>query len=110
MFSLVDLVMEDSEDSEATTSLSTVHMCVDPGRIRHQSRANVRHAMVVINRMIRSPDQRDQLLHDRVYRAAGVVRATDATETAVFASRPTDVVFRLASRIVRRLSSKTIRR
>ena len=66
--------------------------------------------MVVINRMIRSPDKRDQLLHDRIYRAAGVVRATDATETAIFSSRPTDVVFRLASRIVRGLSSKTMRR
>lgn len=106
-FSRVDLVME---DSEATTSLSTGHICVDSGRMRHQSRAHVRHAMVVINRMIRSPDKRDQLLYDRIYRAASVVRATDATETAVFTNRPTDVVFRLASRIVRGLSSKTMRR
>ncbi|HIF01401.1 MAG: hypothetical protein ABGZ53_01350 [Fuerstiella sp.] len=69
----------------------------------------MRHAIIVLNRMIRSPDQREQLLHDRIYRAAGVVKATDATETAMFASRPTDVVHRLASRIVRSLRSKTFR-
>ncbi len=69
----------------------------------------MRHAMVVLNRMIRSPDKRDQMLHDRIYRAAGVVKATDATETAMFASRPTDVVYRLASRIVRGLGGKTFR-
>ncbi|MDG1897383.1 MAG: hypothetical protein P8J37_21005 [Fuerstiella sp.] len=65
--------------------------------------------MVVLNRMIRSPDKRDRLLHDRIYRAAGVVRATDATETAIFSSRPTDVVYRLASRIVRGLGGRASR-
>ncbi|MCP4787738.1 MAG: hypothetical protein GY903_13880 [Fuerstiella sp.] len=97
------------DDSEAAASLSTIHINTDPRRIRQHNCANVRHAMVVLNRMIRSPDKRDQLLHDRIYRAAGVVKATDATETAMFASRPADVVHRLASRIVRGLRSKTFR-
>ncbi|MCP4172014.1 MAG: hypothetical protein GY758_14715 [Fuerstiella sp.] len=98
------------DDSEATASLSTVHLCVDSRQFRHQNRVGVRHAMVVINRMIRSPHKRDQLLHDRIFRAAGVVRATDATETAVFSNRPADVVYRLASRIVRGLTSNTRQR
>jgi len=97
------------EDSEAATNLSTIHMGVDPQGLRQQGCANVHHAMVVLNRMIRSPDKRDQLLHDRIFRAAGVVKATDATETAIFTGRPTDVVYRLASRIVRGLSRKTFR-
>ncbi len=84
-------------------------MSVDLHRSPYQDRASVRHAVVVLNRMIRSPNKRDQLLHDRIYRAAGVVKATDATETAIFASRPTDVVYRLASRIVRGLSGRTSR-
>lgn len=63
----------------------------------------VRHAMVVIRRMIRSSDKCDEIVQDRLGRAVGTLRATRQAETAFVSQRPADVVFRLASRLLRSL-------
>lgn len=65
------------------------------------STRSVRHAMFVINRVIRSQDNCDKMLQERISHVMGVLQNTDRTETALMHSRPGDVVFRIASRVAR---------
>ena len=64
---------------------------------------DVRHAVIVVNRLLRSTAPDDDVVHDRLLRAACVLKASRSTETAFASGRPVDVAFRLASRIVRKL-------
>ena len=68
---------------------------------RSDSNKSVRHAMFVINRVIRSQDNCDKMLQERISHVMGVLQNTDGTETALMHSRPGDAVFRIASRVAR---------
>jgi hypothetical protein len=66
---------------------------------------DVRHAAIVVRRMIRSADRRDQEVRERLGRAATVLKATRPEKECTFFSHPRDVVFRLAARLIRCLRS-----
>ena len=64
---------------------------------------DVRHARFVINRLLRSTQKCDDVIQDRIIRAASVLKAATPTETAFASGAPVDVACRIAARIVRRL-------
>ena len=64
---------------------------------------NLRHAKVVINRLLRSARKSDDVVQDRILRAASVLKAAGPTETAFAGGTPVDVACRIAARIVKRL-------
>ncbi len=73
---------------------------------RHNvSRPGVRHAMVVINRMLRSPNNGNDVVRDRIIRAACVMNAAGPTETTFASHGRIDTAWRIAARLVRRLRS-----
>jgi hypothetical protein len=67
--------------------------------------AQIRHAVIVLNRLIRSKRASDVLLQDRVFRAAKIAQAASNSETALISGRPADAVYRIASRIVRNMAA-----
>lgn len=72
-----------------------------------ESRKSVRRATRVLNRVLRSSCRRDELLRERVSQAVGVINQTGTTETAILQTRPVDSLARIASRVLRRLASKS---
>ena len=92
------------ENPETIRVRSTLHSGENADVRRKLSTApDVRHAMVVVNRALRSSRKQDDVLQDRICRAACLLKSAGSTETAFASGRPVDVVFRIASRIVRRL-------
>ena len=65
------------------------------------NRPEVRHAMIVLQRILRSKRPEDLYLQERLISAARVAQAVSNSETALVSGRPADGVFRLASRIIR---------
>ena len=65
----------------------------------------IRHAVIVLNRLIRSKRPSDVALQDRLFRAAKIAQVATNSETALVSGRPADAVYRIASRIVRNMSS-----
>lgn len=66
-------------------------------------RPDIRHAVVVVDRMLRASQTGNDVIQNRLFHAARVLRAADPTETAFVSGRPVDVVIRLATRLVRRM-------
>ncbi|MFY9256134.1 MAG: hypothetical protein WAO83_21950 [Fuerstiella sp.] len=73
-----------------------------------EDRRATRHASVVLNRAIRSSQECDQILQERIYRAVNVLEKTNSTETALLNSRSGDVVLRLAARVVKAMCRATL--
>lgn len=94
-----------TNNSETLITPSTFHSVET--RLPEIDGPDLRHAMIVINRMIRSADKCDKVVHDRLDRAVGVMKATRQTETAFISQRPADVVRRIASRLLRSLGVRT---
>lgn len=76
-----------------------------PGTV--QSKKSLRRATRVLNRVLRSSGSRDELLRERVSQAVGVINQTGCTETAILQTRPADSLGRIASRVIRRLSTRS---
>lgn len=72
-----------------------------------QSKKSLRRATRVLNRVLRSSGSRDELLRERVSQAVGVINQTGCTETAILQTRPADSLGRIASRVIRRLSTRS---
>lgn len=93
----------DVDNQETTRGRSTVHPRYAAPSAAVARRPDLRHAMVVVNRVLRSTERKDDILQDRIRRAACILKAAEPTETAFLAGRPVDVAFRIAARIVKRL-------
>lgn len=64
--------------------------------------AGVRHARIVVNRLLRSNRRGNDIVQDRILQAASVLNSAKANETAFVEGRPIDVALRIAARLVRR--------
>lgn len=67
------------------------------------SRPEVKHALVVVNRMLRSSANPDDSVKGRVIKAAGALRTAAPTPTAFVSGRAVDVAMRIAVRLARRV-------
>ena len=66
---------------------------------------NVQDAVIVLNRLMRSRRASDIRLRDKIFRAARIAQVASNSETALVSGRPGDAIYRIASRVVRNLSS-----
>lgn len=66
---------------------------------------DVRHAAIVVNRMIRSGAGRDQEVRQRLERVAIMLRAVDPPTESAVSNQPRNLVFKLADRLIRCLRS-----
>lgn len=78
---------------------STFHPTGPPSR---SAAPAVRHARIVVDRMLRSSRRRNDMVQDRIHQAATVLNAAKSNETAFVGGQQVDVALRIATRLVRR--------
>ena len=93
----------DLKQPETIRLRSTLHPMPRILESQPAPRPDVKHALVVVNRMLRSSPNSDDRVKDRILQVAGILRTSDPTPTAFVSGRPVDVAFRIASRLIRRL-------
>ncbi|MEZ6131337.1 MAG: hypothetical protein R3C59_21900 [Planctomycetaceae bacterium] len=92
-----------TNQSRTVFGRSTMH-----GRPRYpagKQPPDVRHAVIVVSRMMRSADPGDNAVKERLSRAVGFLKVTQPAEEQSYSRRPQDLVFSLAVRILRCLRS-----
>lgn len=93
-------------DSESPETMIDIRSTIHRGQVDRPCECgepDVRHATVVINRLLRSSRKSGNVIQDRILSAASVLKAAAPTETAFAGGMPVDVASRIAARIVRRL-------
>jgi hypothetical protein len=93
----------DLENLETIRLSSTIHPQQRLQIEGPSSRPDVKHALVVVNRMLRSRAAENDTVRERIVRAAGILQAAEPTQTAFVSGRPVDVAVRIATRLIRRL-------
>lgn len=80
---------------------STIHPITNQASHYGEQALDVRHAALVVSRMIRSTDHRDQEVRERLERAATIMKSVRNAMETQDSSRPRDMIFQLAGRLIR---------
>lgn len=80
---------------------STTHAISRTATTHREHTPDVRHAALVVSRMIRSTDHRDQEVRKRLGRAATILKTNRSATEPPVPPRTRDVVFQLADRLIR---------